>query len=212
MLLYLMEVIILSLSYKPLWDMLAEKGISKMEFAKSVEISNATLAKMGKDEAVSLTTIDKICNVYDCDIENIVKHLSTVTVDNNTSNELEIGTVIILKVPLRRFNNRPSEYVRSADGIYPYVITQKLSNQQYSMFNNTNYAYNVATLSPVPASNNLYILLTNYRIQGLNRTNFFIRLDTIRALPEDAEFQIVGSVPQDIIDKIIKFNTFMENL
>lgn len=40
--------------------MLAEKGISKMEFAKSVEISNATLAKMGKDEAVSLTTIDKI--------------------------------------------------------------------------------------------------------------------------------------------------------
>lgn len=37
----------MSLSYKPLWDMLAEKGISKMEFAKSVEISNATLAKMG---------------------------------------------------------------------------------------------------------------------------------------------------------------------
>ena len=65
----------MSLSYKPLWDMLEEKGISKMEFAKSVDISNATLAKMGKDEAISLTTVDKICNVYDCDIENIVKHI-----------------------------------------------------------------------------------------------------------------------------------------
>lgn len=202
----------MSLSYKPLWDMLAEKGISKMEFAKSVEISNATLAKMGKDEAVSLTTIDKICNVYDCDIDNIVKHLSTVTVDNNTSIELEIGTVIVLRMPLRRYNNRPSEHVRNADGIYPYVITQKLLTQQYSIFNNANYTYSVATLSPIPANNKLYILLDNYEIQGLNCSKFFIRLDTIRGLPEDAEFQIVGSVPQDIIDKIIKFNTFMENL
>ena len=92
----------MSLSYKPLWDMLAEKGISKMEFAKSVEISNATLAKMGKDEAVSLTTIDKICNVYDCDIENIVKHLSTIKVDDKFSPELNIGTIISTQYLLSR--------------------------------------------------------------------------------------------------------------
>ena len=38
----------MALSYEPLWDFLNKMGISKMEFAKRIGISNATLAKIGK--------------------------------------------------------------------------------------------------------------------------------------------------------------------
>ena len=121
----------MSLSYKPLWDMLEEKGISKMEFAKSVGISNATLAKLGKDEPISLTTVDKICNEYDCDIENVVKYISSIKVDDNASKILNVGTIIVSKTPIRRF---PGHSDRT--GIYHYVITDKKSTQQIYIFNN----------------------------------------------------------------------------
>lgn len=47
------------LSYRPLFKMLEQRGISKMKFKNDVGISNATLAKFGKGEAVSLTTVEK---------------------------------------------------------------------------------------------------------------------------------------------------------
>lgn len=197
----------MSLSYKPLWDMLEEKGISKMEFAKSVGISNATLAKLGKDEPISLTTVDKICNEYDCDIENVVKYISSIKVDDNASKILNIGTVIVSKIPIHRFQRHSDR-----TGIYHYVITDKRSTQQISIFNNMDYSYKVASLSFIPSSNNLHISISNLKLKTLESKTYYLRLDTIRNLPEDSEFQIIGSLPQYLIDKIVKFNDFMASL
>lgn len=63
---------IMSLSYFPLWRMLKDLNVSKMDFAKRVDISNATLAKLGKDEPVALTVIEKICAEFNCDVGNVV--------------------------------------------------------------------------------------------------------------------------------------------
>ena len=64
------------LSYKPLFKMLEQRGISKMKFKNDVGISNATLSKFGKGEAVSLTTVEKICKTYNCKIKNVVKYIN----------------------------------------------------------------------------------------------------------------------------------------
>ena len=208
MLLYYLEVIKLSLSYKPLWDMLAEKGISKMEFAKSVEISNATLAKMGKDEAVSLTTIDKICNVYDCGIENIVKHLSTVTVDNNTSNELEIGTVIVSRTPIS-VGNDTNFY---SNKYYHYVIIVKKQVESYVHEHTSFCEYLLAPLSYYPGNGIFHISVPNSRLNYFMSDTLYIRLDTIQTLTPDIVFQVVGTVPKSVIEKINKFVSFMIHL
>ena len=55
-------MISLSFTYQPLWDMLEAKGMSKMEFAKAIDISSTTLAKLSKNEPIPLSTIDKNCN------------------------------------------------------------------------------------------------------------------------------------------------------
>lgn len=61
------------ISYNPLWKTLIDKNMRKMDLVKLIGISNGTLAKLGKNESVSLSIIDKICTALDCDISDVVE-------------------------------------------------------------------------------------------------------------------------------------------
>lgn len=61
------------ISYKPLFKLLLEKDMTKTELREAVGFSTSTLAKMSKNEYVSLEIIDNICLFLDCEIENVVK-------------------------------------------------------------------------------------------------------------------------------------------
>lgn len=62
-------------SYNPLWKVLIDKGLKKLEFRDKVQISNSTLAKLGKNEPVSMDVLEKVCLVLDCRIGDIVEIL-----------------------------------------------------------------------------------------------------------------------------------------
>lgn len=62
----------MSISYSNLWNLLDKKGISKTEFRKLVDISTVSLAKLSKNEPVSLTIIDQICQTLKCEISDVV--------------------------------------------------------------------------------------------------------------------------------------------
>ena len=63
----------MSISYNPLWHQLIERGMKKLEFRNCVQISSSTLAKLGKNEPVSMDVIEKICMALDCRIEDVVE-------------------------------------------------------------------------------------------------------------------------------------------
>lgn len=63
----------MAISYKPLWHQLVERNMKKLEFRDFVEISNGTLAKLGKNEPVAMDVIEKICLKLDCKIEDVVQ-------------------------------------------------------------------------------------------------------------------------------------------
>lgn len=63
----------MAISYKPLWHQLLEREIKKMEFRDLVGISNGTLARLGKNEPVSMEVIEKICIALNCKIEDVVE-------------------------------------------------------------------------------------------------------------------------------------------
>ena len=65
----------MAISYKPLWHLLLEKEMKKMEFRDVVGISNGTLARLGKNDPVSLDFIEKICITLGCNIEDVVQIL-----------------------------------------------------------------------------------------------------------------------------------------
>ena len=69
------------ISYKPLWKTLIEKGINKTELRNMAGFSSGTLARMGKDQYIEMKHIDKICQVQNCKISDVIE------VDN--SSEIE---------------------------------------------------------------------------------------------------------------------------
>ena len=63
----------MSISYNPLWHLLVEKKMKKGDLRTLVGMSNSTLAKLGKDEPVTLEILEKISVALNCRIEDIVE-------------------------------------------------------------------------------------------------------------------------------------------
>ena len=61
------------ISYDPLWKLLIDKNMTKTELREKVGFSTNTLAKLSKNESVTLSTLEKICLYLGCKIENIVE-------------------------------------------------------------------------------------------------------------------------------------------
>ena len=67
-----------TVSYDPLWKKLIDVKMNKTELAEKAGIARSTIAKMGKNEIVSLDVIVKICDALDCGIEDVVSILPAV--------------------------------------------------------------------------------------------------------------------------------------
>lgn len=62
-------------SYNPLWKMLIDKGMTKEQLRKAVNLSSTTIAKMGRGEKVSLDVIERICNYFECQPGDILEYI-----------------------------------------------------------------------------------------------------------------------------------------
>ena len=58
----------MALSYNKLWKLLIDKGMTKTEIRRKADISSTTLAKLGKNETVSMEVLLRICKVLDCNV------------------------------------------------------------------------------------------------------------------------------------------------
>ena len=59
--------------YKKLWKLLIDKNLKRTDLKKLTGISSASLAKLGKDENVSMDVLQKLCMALNCDIGDIVE-------------------------------------------------------------------------------------------------------------------------------------------
>lgn len=62
-------------SYKPLLIQLVKKEMTKTQLREAVGMSMNTLAKISKNEYVSMEVLDKICKTLDCGIEDVIEHI-----------------------------------------------------------------------------------------------------------------------------------------
>ena len=62
----------MDVSYNKLFKMLIDKGMKKTEFAKEVGISANTLAKLYRNETVSMEVIIRICRALGCSVDDIM--------------------------------------------------------------------------------------------------------------------------------------------
>ena len=62
----------MKVSYKKLFKLLIDKDMKKTEFAKKIGIGQNTLAKLSKNENVSMDVIVKICRKMNCTVDDIL--------------------------------------------------------------------------------------------------------------------------------------------
>lgn len=58
--------------YNGLWKILIDKNLQKKDLTEELNISSATIAKMGKGEQVSMDVLERICTYLDCNIGDIM--------------------------------------------------------------------------------------------------------------------------------------------
>lgn len=63
----------MGVDYSKLWKKCIDRKMTKMQLREAAHISFNAIAKMGKNEPVSLETLEKVCCALDCNIEEIIE-------------------------------------------------------------------------------------------------------------------------------------------
>ncbi len=65
----------MKVSYDKLWKILIDKKMKKYQLREKAHISSNSVAKLSKDEFVSMEVLMKICETLDCNIGDICDFL-----------------------------------------------------------------------------------------------------------------------------------------
>lgn len=65
----------MEVSYNKLWKLIIDRGINKSELRALTGIGTNTLAKLSKNQPVSMEVLLKICSRLDCDISDVCEFI-----------------------------------------------------------------------------------------------------------------------------------------
>lgn len=63
----------MSVKYTKLWKLLIEREMKKTDLIPLAGISSNVLAKMGRNEYISMESAEKICKALHCEINEIIE-------------------------------------------------------------------------------------------------------------------------------------------
>ena len=67
----------MNVNYNKLWKLMIDKGYSKKRLCKEGNITTNAMARMGKNKDVRLMTLVRICEIFNCTLDDIVELLNT---------------------------------------------------------------------------------------------------------------------------------------
>lgn len=63
----------MTINYDRLWKLMIDKKINKTQLCEKAGITTNAMAKLGKNETVQVEILAKICNVLECNIDDILE-------------------------------------------------------------------------------------------------------------------------------------------
>lgn len=72
------------ISYNGLWKLLIDNNMKKYQLRDAAQISSNSMAKLGKNEQVSLEILMKICNVLNCNLGDICEFVKDESDEENS--------------------------------------------------------------------------------------------------------------------------------
>lgn len=61
-------------TYERLWEQIFKRKINKTALRDIAGITNSTLARLSKNETVSMDTLARICEALQCGLEDVVEY------------------------------------------------------------------------------------------------------------------------------------------
>lgn len=77
----------MAISYKKLFHLMIEKDISNVELQRRAGFSGNILTRLKRNSYVSLESIETICSVLDCKVEDILEFVTTKVQDGGEDND-----------------------------------------------------------------------------------------------------------------------------
>ena len=66
------------ISYLPLWDTMERRGATTYTLQVKGNISSSTIRRLKAGESVSTNTLDALCQILNCSVEEIIKFIPNV--------------------------------------------------------------------------------------------------------------------------------------
>ena len=63
------------ISYAPLWETMEKRGATTYTLQYNGGISSSTIRRLKANESVSTNTLDALCKILDCTLDDIVTYL-----------------------------------------------------------------------------------------------------------------------------------------
>lgn len=63
------------IKFDKLWATADARGITKTALHEKYHISKSQLSRLRKNEGVNTCTLDRLCNILQCDISDILEHI-----------------------------------------------------------------------------------------------------------------------------------------
>ena len=77
----------MAISYNKLWKLLIDKNMKRKDLKEQAEVSQNIMARLSKNQPVTMDTLEKICDVLDCNIGDVVEFIHVPS--DNTQEEEE---------------------------------------------------------------------------------------------------------------------------
>ena len=61
--------------YRPLWETMAAKGVTTYTLRCKYNMSHATVQRLQADMPVSTHTLNRLCKILDCPLQDIVEYV-----------------------------------------------------------------------------------------------------------------------------------------
>ena len=74
-------------SYKKLWKLLIDRDMMKKDLREQAGLTTNVIAKMGKNENVSMEVLCKICDALSCEVDDIVDFMPDSEVESGIIQE-----------------------------------------------------------------------------------------------------------------------------
>lgn len=62
-----------NINYKPLWKLLIDREMTKVQLREKASISRSTMLKMTNNEYVALDILTRICVVLHCSLDDVLE-------------------------------------------------------------------------------------------------------------------------------------------